>query len=91
MFNQGDLVAYINGNTVEIGKIKSIINDKAFVYYHTGDTAARTSLSDLKLISNAYCIKEPFLGQSQIEPCEWCIRTIENIPKNYCPNCGRKL
>lgn len=41
-----------------IGKIKSIKGNRAFVYYHTGDTAALTDLKLLKPIINDYCIEE---------------------------------
>ncbi len=64
-FKEGDLVVYApidnNGNfyKFELGKIKSINKKKktAFVYYHTGETAANTNLLDLIKITNQGLIK----------------------------------
>ena len=61
-FKEGALVAFIGKDpdgeiySVEIGKIKKICKDGAFVYYHTGDTAAKTNYKDLYKIKNAYAI-----------------------------------
>ena len=61
-FKENELVVFIgkapDGEiyTVEIGKIKKLCNDGAFVYYHTGDTAAKTNYEDLYKIRNAYAI-----------------------------------
>lgn len=61
-FQEGELVAFIGRNpegqiyTVEIGKIKRLCKDGAFVYYHTGDTAAKTDYKDLYKIRNSYAI-----------------------------------
>lgn len=61
-FKEGELVAYIGiapDNTiydVEIGRIKRLSKDGAFVYYHTGDTAAKTNYKDLYKIKNEYAI-----------------------------------
>ncbi len=61
-FKENELVAYIakdiEGNIykVEIGKIKRLCDDGAFVYYHTGDTAAKTDYKDLYKIKNEYAI-----------------------------------
>lgn len=64
-FKVGELVVYapIDNNRdfykFELGKIKSINKSKktAFVYYHTGETAANTDLSDLIKITNQGLIK----------------------------------
>ncbi len=37
--------------------IKRLCKDGAFVYYHTGDTAAKTNYRDLYKIENAYAIE----------------------------------
>lgn len=60
----GDLVIYTNGDRAEIGKIKRITPDNmsAFVWYHTGETAALTWLHDLTPITNAYTITATDLG-----------------------------
>lgn len=61
-FKEGELVAFIGKShdgeiyTVEIGKIKRLCSEGAFVYYHTGNTAAKTNYDDLYKIRNAYAI-----------------------------------
>lgn len=71
-FKQGELVVFIgkdnNGEiySVEIGKIKRLCRDGAFVYYHTGDTAAKTDYSDLYKIRNSYVIDKESLGAKDI-------------------------
>ena len=61
-FKEGEIVVFIGkaptGDiyTVELGKIKKICKDGAFVYYHTGNTAAKTEYKDLYKITNAYAI-----------------------------------
>lgn len=41
-FKEGQLIIYKN----MIGKIKRINGSKAFIWFHTGDTAALTNLDD---------------------------------------------
>lgn len=61
-FKEGEYVVYIGMTpekeiyAIEIGKIKRLCNDGAFVYYHTGDTAAKTNYKDLYKIKNEYAI-----------------------------------
>lgn len=61
-FKENELVVFIgkaqDGSiyTVEIGRIKKLCKDGAFVYYHTGDTAAKTNYEDLYKIRNVYAI-----------------------------------
>lgn len=61
-FRIGEYVLFIvknpNGEiyTIEIGRIKKLCKDGAFVYYHTGETAAKTNYSDLYKIKNEYAI-----------------------------------
>ena len=62
MFHEGQLIMYKNGDNVEIGKIKILFEDAAFVWYHVEETAARTRLEDMHPISNAYCIVETIFG-----------------------------
>ncbi len=67
-FKVGELVVFIGKNpdgeiySVEIGKIKKISRDGAFVNYHTGETAAKTNYSDLYKLKNAYVIEKENLG-----------------------------
>ena len=61
-FKENELVAYIGKSPdgdiydVEVGRIKRLCKDGAFVYYHTGDTAAKTNYKDLYKIKNEYAI-----------------------------------
>lgn len=57
-FKEGQLVIYVGFDDMMIGKIKRITGNKAFVYYHEGDTAALTDFSLLRPINNEYCIEE---------------------------------
>lgn len=57
-FKEGDLIVYIKPDGCEIGKIKKIRNHEAFIWFHTGDTAALTNLDDCIPIINDYCIEE---------------------------------
>jgi len=61
-FKEGEIVCFIGKApdgaiySVEIGKIKRLCKDGAFVYYHTGDTPAKTNYEDLYKINNLYAI-----------------------------------
>ena len=61
-FQVGDLIIYQNGDKYEIGKIKRITPDGAFVWYHEGDTAAKTPFDCMHPLVNAYTVKKTTLG-----------------------------
>ena len=61
-FREGQYVIYQNGDRFEIGKIKRITNGGAFVYYSSGDTAAKTPFDCMHPITNEYVIGETSLG-----------------------------
>lgn len=67
-FKIGELVIYIgkdfknNIYKVEIGKIKKLCTDGAFVCYHTGETASKTNYNDLYKLNNSYVIQKENLG-----------------------------
>ena len=61
-FHEGDLIIYQNGDRFEIGKIKRLTDDGAFVWYSSGETAAKTSFSDMHLLKNANVITGTSLG-----------------------------
>ena len=52
-FKVGEHVLFIGKDpygeiyTIEIGRIKKLCKDGAFVYYHAGETAAKTNYSDV--------------------------------------------
>ena len=61
-FNVGDLIIYQNGNRYEVGKIKRLTEDGAFVWFSTGETAAKTPFDAMNRIENAYAITGTKLG-----------------------------
>lgn len=61
-FKEGQYIIYKNGNSYEIGKIKRVVNDGAFVFYSGGDTASKTPFSCMHEIINDYAIGETNLG-----------------------------
>jgi len=61
-YKVGQLIIYNNNGFIEIGKIKTLKNGGAFIYYHSGETAAMTSYDDIYAIENDNCITETILG-----------------------------
>ena len=61
-FKENELIIYMNGADVEIGKIKRLCNDGAFVWYHDGDTAAKTPYDKMLKLINAHCVACTTLG-----------------------------
>jgi hypothetical protein len=61
-FYEGEYIIYQNGDRYEIGKIKRIVDDGAFVWYHSGETAAKTPFDRMHKIINEYVIGETSLG-----------------------------
>lgn len=59
---EGQLIVYLNGSKAEVGKIKKIVDDGAFVWYHSGSTAAKTNFRDMHPLQNEYCILKTNLG-----------------------------
>ena len=58
-FKEGQLVLYEGTFGFEIGKIKKLKGKRrAYVWYHSGDTAALTDLILLQPIVNDYCIQD---------------------------------
>lgn len=54
-FLEGDVVLYQNGDCFELGVVKRVCdNGDCFVWYHTGDTAARTPSCYLHKLANSY-------------------------------------
>ena len=61
-FKAGELIIYRNGDRYEIGLIKRVVDDGAFVWYHEGDTASKTPFAMMHKLENAYVIGETSLG-----------------------------
>ena len=58
----GDYIIYQNGDRFELGRIKRIVDDGAFVWYHEGDTASKTPFDCMHKLINGYVIKRTSLG-----------------------------
>lgn len=66
-FKEGQIIIYKGSNGYEIGKIKKIKNSKsAWIWYHSGDTAALTDFDLISPIINDYCIAD-ILSKSWVE------------------------
>ena len=61
-FKVGEYIIYANGDIYELGRIKSITSDGAFVAYHEGETGAMTSFDLMHKLINDFCIKKTTLG-----------------------------
>lgn len=61
-FEPGEYIIYQNGNRYELGRIKSITEGGAFVYYSSGTTAAKTPFGCMHKLTNRYVIQETSLG-----------------------------
>jgi hypothetical protein len=67
-FKEGQLVLYEGTFGFEIGKIKKLKGkSRAYVWYHSGDTAALTDLKLLNPIVNDYCIEDLIKKRSKNE------------------------
>ena len=61
-FKVGEYIVYVNGDRYEIGRIKSLHENGAFVCYHEGETAAKTPYDCMHKLVNEYCIVKTTLG-----------------------------
>ena len=61
-FKVGQYIVYHNGDKYEIGRIKSLQSDGAFVAYHEGGTGAKTPFDLMHPIVNERCIQKTSLG-----------------------------
>ena len=61
-YSVGEYIIYRNGEKYELGRIKSLREDGAFVAYHEGETGALTPYSHMHKLINRYCIKDTSLG-----------------------------
>ena len=61
-YHEGEYIIYVNRDRHEIGRVKSLRPDGAFVAYHEGETGAKTPYDCMHKIQNEYVIKETSLG-----------------------------
>lgn len=82
-YDVGEYIIYINGERMEIGRIKSLRNDGAFVAYHDGETGAKTPYDCMHKILNSHVIKDTTLGGSYFKR--------NAIDHQYCINALLKM
>lgn len=58
----GEYIIYQNGEKYELGRIKSLCDDGAFVAYHEGETGAKTPYSCMHKLINRYVVEKTTLG-----------------------------
>ena len=61
-YRVGELIIYQNGDRFEIGKVKRLTDTGAFVWYSSGDTAAKTPYEAMHKLTNAYTVTDTTLG-----------------------------
>lgn len=63
-FKEGQYIIYHNESTnhYELGRIKTLHDDGAFVAYHSGETGAKTPYGLMHPLVNAYVIEKTMLG-----------------------------
>lgn len=61
-FRVGDYIIYVNGERFELGRIKSLKEDGAFIAYHEGETGAKTPYDLMHPLVNGRCIMKTSLG-----------------------------
>lgn len=80
-YSVGEYIIYQNGEKYELGRIKSLREDGAFVAYHEAETGALTPYDHMHKLINRYCIKDTSLGGDYFkadtpqteESCERCV------------------
>ena len=74
-FKVGEYIIYVNGDKYEIGRIKRICDDGAFVSFHEGETGAKTPFDCMHKIVNGYVIEQTSIGgeffKSNGYDCSW--------------------
>ncbi len=66
-YSIGEYIIYRNGEHYELGRIKSLRKDGAFVAYHEGETGEFTPYDYMHKLTNRYCIKYTTLGGDYFE------------------------
>jgi len=62
VFIPGEYVIYHIGSHYELGRIKSLHHDGAFVAYHAGETGAKTPYDLMHKLVNEFVIEKTMLG-----------------------------
>lgn len=70
-FKVGEYVIYVNGDRYEIGRIKRLTENGAFICYHEGETAAKTPYDHMYKLINGYMIKGTTIGGETFKGSRW--------------------
>ena len=87
-FHEGEYIIYQNGERFEIGKIKRVTDDGAFVYYHEGETAAKTPFDCMHKLVNGFTVKETTLG-GNVPAFVALQKELNDCRNELCLACGR--
>ncbi len=66
-FEVGEYIIYQNGDKYELGRVKSLREDGAFVAYSDGETGAKTPYDHMHKLVNRYVIEKTSLGGGYFE------------------------
>ena len=66
-YKVGQYIIYHNGNHYELGRIKTLHPDGAFVAYHSGETGAKTPYDMMHPLVNEFVIEKTMLGGMYFE------------------------
>lgn len=66
-FKVGEYIIYHNGEHYELGRIKTLHPDGAFVAYHSGETGAKTPYDLMHKLVNGFVIEKTMLGGMYFE------------------------
>lgn len=61
-YKVGQYIIYHNGDHYELGRIKTLHPDGAFVAYHSGETGAKTPYDMMHPLVNGFVIQKTMLG-----------------------------
>lgn len=61
-YKVGQYIIYHNGDHYELGRIKTLHPDGAFVAYHSGETGAKTPYDMMHPLVNEFVIQKTMLG-----------------------------
>lgn len=61
-FEEGEYIVYVNGEKYELGRIKTLREDGAFVAYHEREIGAKTPYHTMHKLINNYVIESTSLG-----------------------------
>lgn len=76
-FEEGEYIVYVNGEKYELGRIKTLREDGAFVAYHEGETGAKTPYHTMHKLINDYVIENTSLGGEYFKEQEHGICNME--------------